>query len=245
MVNYLIKKPEFFIKYMKELGNIIYEAYIEFGGKIRICGMDPSRICLLEFVYGGEELEIIEDEKRNFGLNFGELNKIFQRFKSPKEIFIKTNDNILIVTGDIGNKTKTFKINEYDIDTGDEIPMEKILSIPYNAIIRMEGSDLEDAIKDAELYNMELMIQTKGNNIIFGSNSIYGSTNTKIEMDYDIFSDEKSFYPIKFLKNMIKPMTNSKITLMLKTDYPLAIYDKLSNDSYIRWFLGPRVGEDQ
>ena len=86
MINYQIKDIGFFLKYMKELGKVIYEAYIHFGKRIRIYGLGPSRIMVFEFVFGGESLNIIRDEERSFGLCFTDLEKVIRRFSATKEL---------------------------------------------------------------------------------------------------------------------------------------------------------------
>jgi len=244
MVNYQIKNTSFFLKYLKQLGKIIDECWIEFGGKIRLFGMGPSRISVFEFMLGDDCMEIIEDEDIKIAINLSDLEKVLKRFTKDSSIFIKTGDNKLIITGDIKNKTKTFRLSQIDMEQTDKDPLPKLSKIPYNVILKMNGVDFKDSLKDSEICSEIITMETKGNDLYLSSIGYCNSVDIKYEMDYEIYADEKASYSIKFLLNMIEPMKNSEITIMFKSDYPMVMFEKISSKSWMKWYLAPRISED-
>ena len=105
MIEYNIKNPQFFTKTISFISELTDEGFIEFGGKIRISGLDRGMLSMFELYIDKDELDIIKDEERNVAISFDSLSKIMKRLTSADSLKIKfnTKKNRLTVIGKIGS----------------------------------------------------------------------------------------------------------------------------------------------
>lgn len=246
MLEYILKNPKFFIKYFDSIASLNDEGIIEFGNKIRIMGIDRSRIAIFELIIGEDNLEIINDQNVKIPLCLADLQKILKRLGSPEELIIKyDNKNCqLIIEAQLDNKKKTFKLNETTLD--DDLrqdPIPTLLKLQMNSIFKIKADDFLDAIEDCLTYMDMGTLYIKDNTFSIYTTSINGSCKTEINLNSEVFSEETAEYSFEWLRAVLKPMRGSDIIVMYRKDYPIQLYDKLSEKSHMRWYVAPRVSE--
>lgn len=241
-----ILNPAFFLKYMKNVSNFCDEGLIHFNNGIRFVGLDGSRIVVMELKLGDDIVKVDNNIKLVAPVSLSKLSKITARFRNPEHLNVTFDEsiNMLIIKGKINNRTKTFRLASIDIDEDFKDPIPILSKIQYNAIFKISGKELLDAVKDCEMFSESVALETKNNIFIVSTDGISGDTETKIDMGVEIYGNEKSDYSIHFLKKILPVMGGMDILVMLKSDYPLAIYDKLSDKSHMLYYLAPRITEE-
>lgn len=243
---YLITNPKFFLKHMESIGNVYYEGIIQFKENIRMTGIDPSRITLFEFIMGDDVLETTNKKKLLAPIDISDLNKILKRFKNPSELTLicDTDKQTIVIKGKVGNKSKTFNLSMITLETELFKVPSSLGKIEYNAVFRLNSNDLKEAAKDVEIYTEILSLKLKEDGLHVFANSPIGNVDTIIHMDVDTPVDDVASFSVKYVNNIVKDMKDTNLIVMLKSDHPLSIYDKLSDKSRILYYLAPRVEDE-
>jgi len=231
---------------MDSIASFLDEGVIRFSDKIRIVGMDRGRICVLELLMGDDYIKTTNIKELEAPVDLFSISKIMKRFSNPEELYISYDEmsNAVTIKGKIKNRTKTFKSQTIDIDMTDfEDPIPKLSKIKYNAVFQIEANELLDAMKDVELFAEFFTIESSDNNIRISASNPTGECITDIEIE-DLYGNEKSSYQTERIKKIIKPIGNCKVLIMFNSNYPIAIYDKLSSKSHMLYYLAPRVVDE-
>lgn len=237
-----ILNPVFFLKYMKNIASFCDEGLLHFDNGIRFVGMDSSRIVVMELKLSDDIVTVDSKAKLVAPINLWSLAKIIARFSKPSylSVIYDDPDNTLIIKGEVNGRKKTFKLNTIDIDMDFKDPIPTLSKIKYNAIFKVNGGEVLDAIKDAELWLESVNFKAKDMILTISADGINGSSKTEIDIE-KTYGNEISDYSVHFLKKMLDPMKSSDIMMMLKSAYPLAMYDKLSAKSHMLYYLAPRI----
>ena len=244
MIEYIIKDPKFFISCMKSISSVVDETVLEFGGKLRSYGMDGGRICLYELLIGKSELEIKSDGKIKVIVCVSDLQKILSRFSNPDELTIQYNDNRITIKGRIANKTKTFRLATLAEDIPPDLISKIMGNLEAKSVFTISLTDFLDMVKDGELYTEHVRIKTVDNKVIIDGNGQVGDFRSEYELDDEVTSEEACQYSIKFIKDIMGTLGNPEVIVSFSTKAPIMIYNKLSKDSHLRWFIAPRVEDD-
>lgn len=239
MIEYKIRDPAFFIRSVNTISTILDESVIQFGGHIRMYGIDPSGICLYEFILGEGELDIISDEKVNIMVCLPDIQQIFDRFKGSSDLTLMYDNSMITMKGRI-NGIKTFTLGILDLDIPDDFT-PKLADLELDSVFTIDMSDFLDMIKDAEINSEEYTIETIGDKLIITSWGKDGDTQSNTILDDETTSDEKCAYSVDYTKRILSTLGNDDGIVCFSKNMPLMIYNRLSVDSFIKWYLGPRV----
>jgi hypothetical protein len=241
LIEYKVNDTNFFIRAIKSIASVMDETVFHFKEGIRAFGFDPSRICLFELVIGTSELDIISDGDEAVLICIPDVTKALSRLASSEDLTLILDDNRLIIKGKIGGRTKTFKLNV----SGDDHPLDVsdiLLNLELDSVFNISLADFMDMVKDGEMFSEVVQLKTENNTLKVDGYSGIGEFNSEIEMD--ITSEETCQYSIVFLNNMLKDLGGVEVTISFATNKPMMVYNKLSRDSYLKWFLAPRVEQD-
>ncbi|MBA7504112.1 hypothetical protein ES706_02737 [subsurface metagenome] len=239
---------------IEALASIIDETeFIITTKELSIRAMDPSRICLLQLSMTKQDFDEYEcDKDTKIGLNLEDLDKILKRSSagdSVELIFEPDTQKLKIkMKQRDSTKVRTFSLALLDIEMED-IPMENLLKLEYNADWSMDPGFFVEAIKDAEIYSEILTIKAEEDRgLLFSSVGQIG------EMEYELALDDlleknikaisKGSYSLQFLKSILKiENITEKLTISLKDDHPLKLIFNILEGGTISYFLAPRVEE--
>lgn len=247
MIEYRIMDCRFFTKTISFISELTDEGFIEFGGKIRVSGLDRGRLSMFELYIDENELEIIQDEDRNVAISFDALSKIMKRLTSADSLIIKfdTFKNRLTIIGMVDGKKKTFGIQEIDLDYKDNTEfMGRLMKMKMNVAFSMDVLDLRDIVSDIEMISDNIYIKSLPNSILFYST---GYTSEEVSIDFptgENFTNDVASYAIHFLKKYVKGFGGMKAIIRYKTDCPLQLFHKLTDKSKFVFFIAPRVDVD-
>ena len=134
------------------------------------------------------------------------------------------------------------KIDIYE-NLEDHLPAQA--KIKYNAIFKVGSDLLLDVIKDGELFAESVRFSTHNTILIVSTYGVGGENISEIDTGNEIYGKEKTRYSIKYLKKILTPMGSTDILIMFKSDYPIAIRDKLSEKSHMLYYLAPIVDDEE
>ncbi len=240
---------------VETLSSIIDETTIVVTPKeFTIKAMDPSRICLLKLVIKKEGFNEFECNKEcNIGLNLDDFNKILKRSSSNDNITLEYQEDEqkirIKMKREDSTRTRSFSLALLDVDI-EEVPMDNLLKIEFNAIWDMNIDHFNEALKDAEIYSEILnMKATEGEGLLFSSSGQIGEMRYNFSLE-DLFESDisegesKGAYSLTFLKSILKiAAITENFKISLKTDHPLKIEFGLLEGGMLKYFLAPRVEE--
>jgi len=241
---------------VEALASIIDETeFIITTKELSIRAMDPSRICLLQLLMTKDDFDEYEcDEDTKIGLNLEDLDKILKRSSPNDSVELnfepKSQKLKIKMKQRTSKKTRTFSLALLDIEMED-IPMENLLKIEYNADWSMDPGFLVEAIKDAEIYSEILNIKAEEDKgLVFSSVGQIGEMEYVLAFDEiletDIKGSSKGAYSLQFLKSILKiENITEKLTISLKDDHPLKLIFNILEGGILSYFLAPRVEEVQ
>ncbi len=220
---------------------------------ITLTAMDLSHICLVSLSLVKEDLdEFVADQKYELGINLEDLVKILKRSGSSDEISLihdpKDKKLLIVMKPKEAKKARKFTISLIDIE-GEEINLESLEAMEFDNKVRMGLKNLDEAIKDAEIFAEVLQVQAAQDKLIFSTTGNIGDMEYVLEKDElessELATESTGIFAISFLKNILKiSAIADKVELELKSEAPLKMIFDILNSSRIMYFLAPRVEED-
>lgn len=249
----------------KAFGSVISEARMKITQEgIMLLAMDESHIVLVCLTIKASDMTDFKyDKNLELGLNIDDLNKMLNRInndsdltfkydeKNPKKMIIESKDESI-------KKVKKYIIGLIDIET-EEINIESLEAMEFSNNVKMNFAYLTEALKDSEILSEVLGIESNEDLIRFHAEGTVGEYELIIEKDEMIESnlteETEGSFAIQFLKNMVKSENiqgisknkkngpKSSFDLSLKSDTPLKMNVDFLGNSYMKYFLAPRVLE--
>jgi len=153
----------------------------------------------------------------------------------------------------LGSKAKTFTMGLIDVDSED-FNLDSLCQFSQNMVLhfKINGEELDEIVKDSEIYSEVLGIGLKGENLIFSAEGSIGKYKNpyKINELSDFEGRDSDFscnYAIGFIKNILKSngLTEKSIQIGLQGESPLYLKYSIWNESTIEYFLAPRVEDNE
>jgi proliferating cell nuclear antigen len=235
---------------------IIDETYFKANiDGLNLTAMDESHICLMHMTLPKELFDGFEcDGEAKLGINLEDLVKIMNRAGKDDSIEFKhPTDSEKIQVLMKGAGTRAFSLRLVDIDE-EKIPPTTELDVDFDAKITVDSNILEQAIKDAEIYQDTLEVKVTQEGLHFSAEGEVGDVSNDIDRDHlddlNVKQDSRGVFSLAFLKNIMKMSALSqKVTLNVANNAPLRFDFEFSgsDNSYakgkVTYFLAPRVEE--
>ncbi len=199
---------------------------------------DDATVCLMEvFIHRDFMTEYDVTPGETFTIDMNLFQKIIKTIKYDTLHLTKTKQDTLLISSE-GNRKCEFELSLLDtINEHMDIP-----EIDYDCIFSMEKTIFQGVCKDLKQFGEEVVLKVVGSeNIIFSTKDeieckiqveeveIENEENVKIEKKYDL----------KYFLKMLKASSlSSNVTFYQSTDMPLVVEYKISEESYIRYYLG-------
>lgn len=218
--------------------------------KLYIQGMDSSHVSMFELVLHQEWFDTYQvDETTNFGISTTTLNKVFHTKTADQFISMDLSSEILTLNFFNENsssfiKNKEFKIKLLDIDT-------ESLGIPeqeYTVDIQMETKTLKSILDEMALFIDSITITCNDNEIKWTSESDTCSIQTNVSSNninhYSLSDDFRATFNLKYLQMFCQfHKLCDTIWVHMSEDTPLQMKYVLENESYIRFYLAPKIDD--
>ncbi|EPQ66120.1 Proliferating cell nuclear antigen (PCNA) [Blumeria graminis f. sp. tritici 96224] len=220
--------------------------------------MDNSHVALVSMMLKAESFSPYRcDRNLALGLNLGSLTKVLRAAQGDDILTIKAEDapdvlNLLF------ESSENDRISEYDLKLMD-IDQEH-LGIPdteYAATISMPSTEFRRICLDLIALSESVSIEASKDGVKFscsgdignGAVTLRSHTNVeKPEMNVEIELTEpvSLTFSLKYLVNFCKASALSKsVKLCLSNEVPLLVEYNLAGSSYLRFYLAPKIGDDE
>ncbi len=225
---------------------------------LNLSAMDESHICLMsmslpkDLFDGGYECQ----EQVKLGINLEDMTKIMKRAGASDAIEFKHEkdaEKFHVQMKGVG--TRTFSLRLVDIDE-EKIPPTAELDVQFDAKVTLDVGILEEAIKDAEIYQDTLQVKIDKEGVRFSAEGEVGDIDYLLTQDHlqdaNIQKGGRGVFSLSFLKNILKiSAITDKVTLNIAENAPLKFEFEITNPANqaakgkVMYFLAPRVEEEE
>ncbi|KAG6053081.1 hypothetical protein E4U17_005055 [Claviceps sp. LM77 group G4] len=225
---------------------------------IALQAMDNSHVALVSMMLKAEGFSPYRcDRNIALGVNLTSLTKVLRAAQSDDNLTLKADDapdvlNLLFESVDRD------RISEYDLKLMD-IDQEH-LGIPeteYAATISMPSAEFRRICTDLAAMSESVSIEASKDGIKFSCNGDIGNGSVTLRSVQDIEKPQNNIdieltepvtlvFSLKYLVNFCKASTLADhVKLCLSSEVPLLVEYILSGSSYLRFYLAPKIGDDE
>jgi proliferating cell nuclear antigen len=225
---------------------------------IALQAMDNSHVALVSMMLKSEAFTPYRcDRNIALGINLGSLTKVLRAAGSGDQLTIKAEDAPDVVNLVFENKNND-RFSEYDIKLMD-IDQEH-LGIPetdYAATISMATAEFQRICRDLSALSESVSIECNKDGVKFscagdiGSGSVTLKPNQTVDKPSDNVNIELSepvalTFSLKYLTNFCKASgLSDQVKLCLSSEVPLLVEYGLQENSYLRFYLAPKIGDEE
>ncbi len=239
----LFENAEHFKKIVDSISGLIDEAeFVVSKEGLSLRAIDLSQISMVDFFMPKDAFLEYEVENTKIGLDFNYLSKITSRAKAGDKlrIEIKEGKNTLTLCFE-GDAKRKFQVPLLNLSVSEV----NELKIDFDAKIKIDGSALQNALKDASLISDHLIFSAEEDKFqVLASSTkgefVYEAYKGKDIKEMEIKEAAKSMFPLNYLQDMLRSVGSEDLILNLKTNAPLKIEYPLGKARII-YFLAPRI----
>jgi proliferating cell nuclear antigen len=220
--------------------------------------MDNSHVALVSMMLKTEAFEPYRcDRNIALGVNLTSLTKVLRAAQNEDVLTLKAEDapDVLNITFEA---TKQERISEYDLKLMD-IDQEH-LGIPeteYAATIEMPSAEFRRICTDLAAMSESVSIDASKDGVKFscngdignGSVTLRNSTNVEssaLDVKIELSEPVALTFSLKYLVNFCKAAALSdNVKICLSNEVPLLVEYGLSGSSYLRFYLAPKIGDEE
>ncbi|OQO00325.1 Proliferating cell nuclear antigen [Cryoendolithus antarcticus] len=225
---------------------------------IALQAMDNSHVALVSMMLKSESFSPFRcDRNIALGINLTSLTKVLRAAQGDDILTLKAED-----APDVVNLTfespESDRLSEYDIKLMD-IDQEH-LGIPdteYAATITLPSSEFSRITRDLSALSESVAIECTKEGVKFTCTGDIGNGSVSLRQHTNVENDAKSVdisltepvaltFSLKYLVNFCKAAgLSDRVRLCLSNEVPLLVEYGLSNNSYLRFYLAPKIGDDE
>ncbi|XP_021601205.2 proliferating cell nuclear antigen [Manihot esculenta] len=220
--------------------------------------MDSSHVALVALLLRSEGFEHYRcDRNISMGMNLNNMSKMLK---------CSGNDDIITIKADDGSDTVTFmfesptqdKISDFEMKLMD-IDSEH-LGIPeaeYHAIVRMPSAEFAKICKDLASIGDTVVISVTKEGVKFSTRGDIGTANIVVRQNTTVDKPEEATivemnepvsltFALRYMNSFTKatPLSNT-VTISLSSELPVVVEYKIAEMGYIRFYLAPKIEEDE
>ncbi|KAJ4838629.1 hypothetical protein Tsubulata_027255 [Turnera subulata] len=220
--------------------------------------MDSSHVALVALLLRAEGFELYRcDRNISMGMNLGNMAKMLR---------CAGNDDIITIKADDGSDTVTFmfesptqdKISDFEMKLMD-IDSEH-LGIPdaeYQAIVRMPSAEFAKICKDLATIGDTVVISVTKEGVKFSTRGDTASANVVLRQNTTVDKPEDATviemtepvsltFALRYMNSFTKatPLSGT-VTISLSSELPVVVEYKVAEMGYIRFYLAPKIEEDE
>lgn len=264
VVTELVKK-DVFIAIFQLLKNCSHAVNISFKEEFMyIQGMDKSHICLFEIhIKSGwfAEYNLSEGDSNSICVPITIFQNILGICSETQSIVIHYEGddvekiNIDLLVGDVPakNNKKVIESNKYFTIPLVEFDCEllSIIDIDYDAEFSINSKKVTDIVSQLLLFGDTMNVYCSEEKITMGSSGTDGDMHVKIPIDdlneFSINEGDtiKNCYSLQNINKLcLSSKLSQEIEFSISKEFPLRIKYDLTGDSYIQFFIAPKIDND-
>ncbi|THY91862.1 proliferating cell nuclear antigen [Aureobasidium pullulans] len=220
--------------------------------------MDNSHVALVSMLLKADSFSPFRcDRNIALGINLVSLQKVLRAAQDKDILTLKAEDSPDVVNL-VFESSDSDRISEYDIKLMD-IDQEH-LGIPdtdYAASITLPSAELQRICRDLSALSESVNIECTKEGVKFGCTGDIGSGSVTLRQHTNVEKEDQNVdiqlsepvsltFSLKYLVNFCKASgLSSRVKLCLSTDVPLMVEYSLANNSYLRFYLAPKIGDEE
>ncbi|KAF1911647.1 proliferating cell nuclear antigen, C-terminal domain-containing protein [Ampelomyces quisqualis] len=220
--------------------------------------MDNSHVALVSMLLRSEAFSPFRcDRNIALGINLGSLTKVLRAAQSEDILTLKAEDAPDVVNLVFENASSD-RISEYDIKLMD-IDQEH-LGIPeteYAATITMPAAEFQRICRDLSALSESVSIECTKEGVKFACQGDIGSGSVQLRqhssvdkpsenVEIDLTEPVSLTFSLKYLTNFCKASgLSDSVKLCLSSEVPLLVEYGVQNNSYLRFYLAPKIGDEE
>ncbi|KAF2739114.1 proliferating cell nuclear antigen [Polyplosphaeria fusca] len=225
---------------------------------IALQAMDNSHVALVSMMLKADAFAPFRcDRNIALGINLSSLTKVLRAAQSNDELVIKAEDapDVVSLTFESAEQDR---ISEYDIKLMD-IDQEH-LGIPetdYAATVKLPCAEFQRICRDLSALSESVTIECAKDGVKFSCQGDIGAGSVNLRSRQDVDKPENDViidlsepvaltFSLKYLVNFCKASGLSKhVKLCLSAEVPLLVQYELLNQSHLRFYLAPKIGDEE
>lgn len=224
---------------------------------ISLQAMDMSHVSLVSMLLRADGFEALRcDKSINLGINMTNLAKIVKCSGSDDIVSLETQDDADALTLKFESK-KGDRTSEYEMKLMDIVSDH--LGIPdsqYDAVAKMPAKDFQAICRDLSTMGESVRIIANKEGITFETEGELGRGKTTLqqhsgdseeeEVTIDLQEEVDLKFALRYLNFFTKatPLSDS-VTLSMSKDVPLVVEYRIGDMGYIRYYLAPKIDDDE
>ncbi|KAL8093564.1 proliferating cell nuclear antigen-like [Apium graveolens] len=220
--------------------------------------MDSSHVALVALLLRSEGFEHYRcDRNISMGMNLGNMAKMLKCAGNDDIVTIKADDGGDVITfmfeSPTQDKISDFEMKLMDIDS-------EHLGIPeseYEAIVRMPSAEFARICKDLSTIGDTVVISVTKEGVKFSTRGDIGTANIVCRQNTSVDKPEDATiiemqetvsltFALRYMNSFAKatPLAN-QVTISLSSELPVVVEYKIAEMGYIRYYLAPKIEEDE
>ncbi|CEI99865.1 hypothetical protein G6F70_002093 [Rhizopus microsporus] len=225
---------------------------------IALQAMDNSHVALVAMMLRSDGFDPYRcDRNLPLGINLTNLGKILKCARNDDIVTLKADDDgdalSLVFESKDSDKVSAYDLKLMDIDS-------EHLGIPetsYEAVVRMPSARFQEIVRDLSTLSDSVTIECTKDGIKFSADGEIGKGSITVKANSSVDNEEESTvielqqsvsmaFAIKYLVNFTKatPLA-TRVSLNLSADVPLLLDYNLDNIGYVRYYLAPKIGDEE
>ncbi|KAH7034880.1 proliferating cell nuclear antigen, N-terminal domain-containing protein [Microdochium trichocladiopsis] len=225
---------------------------------IALQAMDNSHVALVSMMLKAEGFSPYRcDRNIALGVNLVSLTKVLRAAQNEDILTLKAEDapdslNLVF------ESSQNDRISEYDLKLMD-IDQEH-LGIPeteYAATIAMPSAEFRRICTDLMAMSESVTIEASKDGVKFSCNGDIGNGAVTLRSHQDVDKPEQNIdieltepvsltFSLKYLVNFCKAQAlSTSVKICLSNEVPLLVEYTLSGSSYLRFYLAPKIGDEE
>jgi len=227
---------------------------------ISLQAMDTSHVSLIALQLRCDGFDHYRcDRSKALGINTGSLTKILKCAGNDDDITLKADDKndslTLMFENTDKDRISDFEMKLIDIDS-------EHLGIPdteYTCTVKMPSSDFKNVVDKIAVMGDTVQISASKEGIKFSVNGDMGTGNITLRKTSSTDKSEKKGetinieteeditlnFALRYLQSFSKATPLSQyVTLSMSADVPLVVEYKIEKKGHIRFYLAPKIEED-
>ncbi|XP_057981736.1 proliferating cell nuclear antigen-like [Malania oleifera] len=220
--------------------------------------MDSSHVALVALLLRSEGFDHYRcDRNISMGMNLNNMSKALK---------CAGNEDIITIKADDGSDTVTFMFESPSQDKISDFEMKLMdidsehLGIPeaeYDAIVRMPSSEFARICKDLSSIGDTVLICVSKEGVKFSTRGDIGAANIVCRQNTTVDKPEEATviqmeqsvaqpFALRYMNSFTKatPLA-SQVTISMSSDLPLVIEYKVAEMGHIRYYLAPKIEDDE
>ncbi|KAI1626059.1 proliferating cell nuclear antigen, N-terminal domain-containing protein [Exophiala viscosa] len=225
---------------------------------VALQAMDNSHVALVSMMLKAEMFSPYRcDRNIALGINLNSLTKVLRAAQNEDILTLKAEDAPDVVNL-VFESSETDRLSEYDIKLMD-IDQEH-LGIPdteYAATIEMPAAEFSRICRDLLAMSESVSIEASKDGVRFSCQGDIGNGSVTVRQHSNVDKPEQAVsihlsepvsltFSLKYLVNFCKASgLSATVKLCLSQEVPLLVEYGLSGSSYLRFYLAPKIGDDE